>query len=61
MGPRADLDVLGVGKNLLPLLGIKPQLSSPQPTHYIDYAILGPFFIRKPMGRAKYILKINDF
>lgn len=25
MGPRADLDALGVGKNLLPLLGIKPQ------------------------------------
>ena len=35
------------------------QLSSPQPTHYIDCAILGPFFIRKPMGRAKYILKMT--
>jgi len=34
MGPRADLDALGVGKNLLPLPGIKPQFCS-YPVHIL--------------------------
>jgi len=62
MGPRADLDALGVGRNLLPLPGIKPQFCR-CPVHSLltTLTMLSGihFFYQKPIGRAKYMLKIT--
>jgi hypothetical protein len=41
-GPKSKTGCDGKDKNSQPLPEIEPQLSSPQPSHYTNWAILAP-------------------